>query len=648
MYNPTRPEDIGIGRLFESTRDAIIVAEAESGRIVLWNPAATKIFGYSSSEALALQVDALVPEYLRARHHAGMECYRKTGQGPYIDSGVPLDLPALRKGGEEIRIEMTLNPIGPLEDRATGGPLVLAIIRDVTERKQIEEEIRQLSEDLEERVAERTRQLEAERSRFEAVLQQMYAGLVIAEAPSGKILLSNERAQQIRRCPLPQGIGAEEYGQYDDRFRGFHPDGRAYRPEDWPLARSVRTGEVVVEEDIDVVRGDGSPGVILVNSSPIYDEAGRIVAGVALFLDITERKRAQEGLRELNEELEERVRERTAKLEETSIILDTALKNLAEGVLLVNLREQVLFANPTARAVLGIEGEELPIKLADLWRRVDGLEDFNLPQAVARCAREQECIEAVLNNGKSFVRLDLRPLPQFGGMQGGALVVMEDLSAEQRLEANQQRFLANASHELKTPLTAILGSAELLLTEGELTEVQRRFLKHIASEAERMQRLSETLLRLARTGYDFREPEMQLGELEVVQEAIERMKPLAEKGDITLLLEDRGGYACADPEWLEQALLILLSNAIKYSEPGGRVWVSVERATITVKDEGAGIREADLPHVFERFYRGEVSRAGSGLGLPLCKGLIERMGGTLSISSQQGVGTTATIELREV
>src|ERR671932_1412080 len=134
MYNPTCPEHIGIGRLFESTRDAIIVAEAESGRILLWNPAATKIFGYSSSEALALQVDALVPEHLRARHHAGMERYRKTGQGPYIDSGVPLDLPALRKGGEEIRIEMTLNPIEPLEEyTATGGPLVLAIIRDVTE-----------------------------------------------------------------------------------------------------------------------------------------------------------------------------------------------------------------------------------------------------------------------------------------------------------------------------------------------------------------------------------------------------------------------------------------------------------------------------------------------------------------------------------
>src|SRR5919202_863935 len=125
-----------------------------------------------------------------------------------------------------------------------------------------QEENNQPTAGLEKSMAERTRQLEAERARFEAVLQQMYAGVVIAEAPSGRILLSNERAQQIRRCSLPRDVGFEEYGHYDDRFRGFHPDGRPYEPQEWPLARSVRTGEVVVEEDIDVVRGDGARGTI--------------------------------------------------------------------------------------------------------------------------------------------------------------------------------------------------------------------------------------------------------------------------------------------------------------------------------------------------------------------------------------------------
>jgi PAS domain S-box-containing protein len=586
MPNRAQPEDVGIGRLFESVRDALIVAESGTGRLVLWNPAATKIFRYSSSEALDLRVDALVPECLRARHRAGMERYHKTGHGPYVDSDLPLELPALRKGGEEIRVEMTLSPIGPLEDTATGGPLVLAVIRDVTERKRAEEEIRQLTEDLEKRVAERTKQLEAERARSEAVLRQMPSGVVIAEAPSGRILLSNESAQRIRRCPLPQTLRLEEYGGYDDEFRGFHPDGRPYRPEEWPLARSIRTAEVVVDEEIAVVRGDSSPGVILVGSSPIHDEAGHLVAGVAVFYDVTERRRAEEEVRKLNEELEERVKERTTQLEEKSLTLDTVLDNLTEGVLLVDMRGQVLFVNPAARTMLSMEGEKLPIKLADLRR---GLEDrwasSDLPEAIALCIRKRECIEAMLNAGRSFVRVNLRPLPQFGDIRGGALVMMEDLSAERRLEANQQRFLANAAHELKTPLTAILGVAELLLEGDEPPEVRRRILGHIASEAERMRYLSETMLHLAQTGYDFREPAIRDEELGVVREAVERMKLLAEKGGIELLLEDRGARAYVDPERLEQALLIVLSNAIKYSNPGGRVWVSVEGATITVRDE---------------------------------------------------------------
>src|SRR5919202_1633227 len=243
-----------------------------------------------------------------------------------------------------------------------------------------QEENNQPTAGLEKSMAERTRQLEAERARFEAVLRQMYAGVVIAEAPSGRILLSNERAQQIRRCPLPQDLPLQEYGQYHGKYRGLHPDGRPYKPEEWPLARSVRTGEVVVEEDIEVVRGDGTPGTILVNSSPIRDEEGRIVAGVVIFLDITERKSAEEEILQLNEELEERVRERTVQLEEQSVILDTVLDNLAEGVLLVNLRDRVMYINDTACAMLGIEREKLHETLCDLWRESKTLGDFNLPE----------------------------------------------------------------------------------------------------------------------------------------------------------------------------------------------------------------------------------------------------------------------------
>src|SRR4051812_22513222 len=108
-----RPEDLGIGKLFERVRDAVIVADAASQQIVLWNPAATKIFGYSPSEALELFVEALVPDHPKDLHRTGIGRYGVTGRGVYIDSQRLLDLPALKKGGEEIRIELSLNPIEP-------------------------------------------------------------------------------------------------------------------------------------------------------------------------------------------------------------------------------------------------------------------------------------------------------------------------------------------------------------------------------------------------------------------------------------------------------------------------------------------------------------------------------------------------------
>src|SRR5215217_5134874 len=107
-----RPQDLGIGRLFERIRDAAIVADAKSQRIVLWNQAATNIFGYSVSEVLGLHIEALVPAYPKDQHRAGIARYAETGHGPYIDPPSQLELPALRKGGKEIHVELSLSSIG--------------------------------------------------------------------------------------------------------------------------------------------------------------------------------------------------------------------------------------------------------------------------------------------------------------------------------------------------------------------------------------------------------------------------------------------------------------------------------------------------------------------------------------------------------
>jgi PAS domain S-box-containing protein len=171
------PQDPGIGRLFERIRDAAILADAKSQRIVFWNQAATNIFGYSVSEVLGLHIEALVPEYLNDQHRVGIARSAETGHGPYIDPPSHLELPALRKGGKEIHVELSLSSIGLGDDADGSERYVLAIVRDITKRKQAEEEIRRLTEDLEKRVAERTEQLD-ERERGLRESEECYRSFI--------------------------------------------------------------------------------------------------------------------------------------------------------------------------------------------------------------------------------------------------------------------------------------------------------------------------------------------------------------------------------------------------------------------------------------------------------------------------------------
>jgi signal transduction histidine kinase len=169
-----------------------------------------------------------------------------------------------------------------------------------------------------------------------------------------------------------------------------------------------------------------------------------------------------------------------------------------------------------------------------------------------------------------------------------------------------------------------------------------------------MQRLSESLLRLARTGADLRDANIELVNLnDVAKEAAERMEPFAEGVGLALRVEGWGGPVWADREWLEQTLLIVVRNAIQHSERGDEVRLRLKDGAVIVEDKGSGISDADLPYVFERFYRGrEASRKegaaeGFGLGLAICKDLVERMGGSISLESEKGVGTIVEIELTE-
>src|SRR5215207_4231087 len=360
-----------------------------------------------------------------------------------------------------------------------------------------------------------------------------------------------------------------------------------------------------------------------VYASRLGDEDSRRLA--IIFANTTERKRAEEALRE------------------SEATLNAILNNLAEGVLVADTQGHVVFVNSAARSMLGVLEEEPLDVLPDPW------EGFDLPEAVTHCIRYKESIEAGVRYEETFLRVKLECLLELEQSRGEVLVVIQDLSEGRQLEANQQRFLANAAHQLRTPIMAIVGAAELLATgEDADPAIERRLLNHIFSEGRRMQRLSEVLLRLSRIGWDRREPDLDIVDLgEAGQQATRLMEPLAESGGLRILTEGEGSCVRADPDWLQEVLMVLLSNAIKHSNRGGDITVRTRSGAIAVQDEGAGISAVDLPHIFERFYRGTGSSEGFGLGLSICKDLTERMGGSISIRSREGVGTAVEIELPE-
>src|ERR687893_134922 len=417
--------------------------------------------------------------------------------------------------------------------------------------------------------------------------------------------------------------------------------------------------------------------------SPVRDNTGKLVNFIGVQEDVTRRKKAEEELRQS----EERFRSLVQYASDIITVLG------AEGT--------VSYQSPSIERILGYRPEELngtnvfdyvhpedaeqvrmvfvetlknrgispPVEFR--FRHADGSWRFleavgnnlladpsvsgmvvNSRDITERKRAERERTELLLREQSARAQAEaaqqrLRAI--LDNLTEGVLVVMQDLSEGHRLEANQQRFLANAAHELKTPIMAILGAAELLATGEDANPATRsRLLDHIFSESRRMQRLAEALLRLSRVGWDLREPNQEIVDLrEAGQRAAELVEPLVESAGLRLSIEGESARVHADPEWLQEVLLVLLSNAIKHSARGGDIRLRASKSAVTIEDEGVGISSIDLPYVFERFYRGKGSSEGFGLGLPICRELTERMGGSISIRSQEGVGTAIKVELPE-
>jgi signal transduction histidine kinase len=243
-----------------------------------------------------------------------------------------------------------------------------------------------------------------------------------------------------------------------------------------------------------------------------------------------------------------------------------------------------------------------------------------------------------------------------GAGLGGLFLANRALAPARLAWANQQRFIADASHELRTPLTLLRADAEVLLRSREhLAEEDAALLEDIVTEAAQMATLTANMLTLARLDNSPSHREHEVVYLaELARTATRRVQALATQMDITLeITTDDTAVVIGDPTLLEQAIMVLLDNAIKYNRRGGHITVCVDtqekQARLTISDTGIGIAPEHLSHLGERFYRVDKARSraagGTGLGLSIARSIATMHGGTLTLTSTPNEGTTATLML---
>ncbi len=614
--------------IFNAANDAIFVHDMQTGAILDVNEKMLEMFGYSRDEAIALDVEDYSSGVFPYTQAEAVWWVRRAAEGaPQL-----FEWRARDKSGRLFWVEVNL------KHASIGGvDRVLAVVRDITGRKRMEEELR----------------------KSQAMYRELYSG---APVP----YLSIDIEGRVMEC----NRAVESFTGYTTRELLGMKVPELYAPESRDKAKRLfersKSGEGFENQEMVYLRKDGGRVFGLLSVNPLLDDQGRVVASRSVILDITERRRMEDWLMELNRcllglgsdiitNIESIIR--AAKGILSADVVQYARLDRGRLSLLSTLGGEEAFVvtdGPEAhicyRVLSGESGA--PLEIEDL--RECGYEGSHpdivkhglvsyLGYPVGLGGAAMGCLSIYTGQKRTFTHEEKDLL---GTLAQAVSIEEERLAREEGLKD----FIDIASHELRHPITVIKGYTNTLLSYGHRFDRERtaEILGYLDAGSDRLTRLVEELLdvsRIERGSFTIDRREMELRSL--LELALAEMAARAFDNEIVLRMPADLGVVEADPDKLTELLLILLDNALKFSQPGAVVEVEAERGdgevAVSVADRGPGIPEEDRERVFERFFQvGEAhhhSVPGIGLGLYIARQIVEIHGGRIWCEPREGGGS---------
>lgn len=605
----------------------------KAGRFVHVNQTELDKLGYSLPEMLDMHLWDIVPRGREPEVLGYLERLMSEGRAS-------IETVFLTRDGQPIDVEIHSTAL--FDPEGGGLQYSRAFVRDITQRKLLEQKVQRYTTQLEQEVAVRTQQLSESEKRYRALFN-LAADSVIMVNPDGRIAAVNRREEQVLGYGESQVLGRPFVDLVLPPYRGSTSG----------LLEKIILGErQVPTQEIEVANSSGVP--VPVEMDLIRIAEGGAVSVMVQLRDITERKRLEQQLQEYSEELEDKVRQRTQEIEETKRYLENLLENANDVIYTLDADQRFTYVNSKV-AAWGYRKEDLLGRpyLSLLSKRHRGR---RLKSTLDIGAKQVYEVEVVSRSGEPrAVMVSVAPLFDAHGRIQGVLGIARDITDTKKLEqqilkseklASVGKLAAGVAHEVNNPLGGILNCL-YNIRKGSLSPArQEEYLISMEDGLRRVQKIVRQLLDFSQQ----HEPELLATDINMV---VERVLVLTNHAflehqirldkdlqpDLPPLMVDR--------HMIEQVLMNLILNAIQAIKGTGVITIRTRLAgrtcNISVEDTGAGIPPHILPRIFDPFFTTKATGEGTGLGLSVSMGIVERHGGQILVDSEVGKGTVFTV-----